>query len=1017
MKRVFMFCLLLMVVFGAGAQRVSHTFKNESLSKVLSVLGKESQAYQISFLYDKLEDCKVTVSFRNLTIPEAINRVTEFQPVKVKQKKNIITVQYRKKSREKISLHGKVFDSRTHKMLPGATVQLLATDSTVLSVTEASRFWMDGGEQGYTSDFYFDVLRHPRSYLFKVSYVGYCTVYIPYTLNNLSGRKFLYDLPPFYLKEERNTLKEVSVVASKVKFYHKGDTVVYNADAFQLAEGSMLDALIRQLPGAELKEDGRIYLNGRFVETLLLNGKDFFKGNNAVMLENLPSYTVKDIQVYDKRSDNAHFLNIDNDRGKQFVMDVRLKRQYAVGWLANIEGGMGTGNRYLGRLFALRFTDHSQVGVYGNANNLNDTRKPGQNTLWTPSEMKEGKLQEQMAGIDYNVEARDTKWKLNGNAQVAYTGLDVQSNILRTNFLASGNTYDRMKNMRTDHSWSVQTNHHYYQEFSDFNIDLRPSFSYRRFDNRQDYGATTMRDTLLNTYLNEAMSRGHQLEASLYGSSSIKIKDTNDHIELEASANYGDNEQQRLNRYDLSYGQHHYGRTCSNQYFKNHPNRCVKAEGTALYWRNLAHGMSLQTSYTFNYRKENKKQALYLLDRLDTARCKSLSDLPSVTDYERVMDQGNSYDSRLMETRHTLQPMFLWNTKLGKGHVNMQLFLPTFYQHQRLHYQRGSMDTILVRNDFLFSNGNSYLQWDSDDEKTKIFAMYRFEPHTPSLLYGVNIHDDTDPLNIQEGNGNLKTAWSHEVLVSYVCNNSAKQMFQGVEFNFKSRHNHIAMGCLYNDATGVRTYRPYNVNGNWKGQLTYGISVPLGKMKHLALSSMSSVAYANSVDMMATATEETAVPVLSTVHHFSVSGDLRLSYEWKDNKISLFCKPEWQHFDSRHSDFTSIRVTKMNYGATALVKLPWQLELSTDFTVFSRRGYTDSQLNTDDLIWNARLSRTFFKGHIVAMLDTYDMLGELSNISRVINAQGRTETYTNVPPRYAMFHLAYRFNSRPKARK
>ena len=91
-------------------------------------------------------------------------------------------------------------------------------------------------------------------------------------------------------------LGEVQVNATKVKFYMNEDTLVYNADAFELSEGSMLDALIEQLPGVELKDDGRIYVNGRFVESLLLNGKDFFKGDNLIMLENLPSYMVKNIQ-------------------------------------------------------------------------------------------------------------------------------------------------------------------------------------------------------------------------------------------------------------------------------------------------------------------------------------------------------------------------------------------------------------------------------------------------------------------------------------------------------------------------------------------------------------------------------------------------------------------------------------------------------------------------------------------------------------------------------------------------
>ena len=84
------------------------------------------------------------------------------------------------------------------------------------------------------------------------------------------------NLDPIYLTRERShNLNEVSVTATKVKFYNRGDTIVYNADAFQLAEGSMLDALIEQLPGVTLDDNGVIKVNGRTVESLILNGKDF----------------------------------------------------------------------------------------------------------------------------------------------------------------------------------------------------------------------------------------------------------------------------------------------------------------------------------------------------------------------------------------------------------------------------------------------------------------------------------------------------------------------------------------------------------------------------------------------------------------------------------------------------------------------------------------------------------------------------------------------------------------------
>ena len=137
-------------------------------------------------------------------------------------------------------------------------------------------------------------------------------------------------------------MKEVTITASKVKFYYKGDTIIYNADAFILAEGSMLDALIKQLPGVEMKSDGRIYHEGKFVDDLLLNGKEFFSHDRKLMLENLPAYTVKDIAIYDKQTAENEWLGIKDERSQRHVIDVRLKKEFMVGWLVNVEAGCAT---------------------------------------------------------------------------------------------------------------------------------------------------------------------------------------------------------------------------------------------------------------------------------------------------------------------------------------------------------------------------------------------------------------------------------------------------------------------------------------------------------------------------------------------------------------------------------------------------------------------------------------------------------------------------------------------------
>lgn len=91
------------------------------------------------------------------------------------------------------------------------------------------------------------------------------------------------------------TLGEAVVTATKIMMVNKGDTVVFNADYFQLAQGNMLDKLVSMIPGLEIKSGGQIYYQGNLLKSLLVNGKDFFKGDASVALRNLPTWSIPSI--------------------------------------------------------------------------------------------------------------------------------------------------------------------------------------------------------------------------------------------------------------------------------------------------------------------------------------------------------------------------------------------------------------------------------------------------------------------------------------------------------------------------------------------------------------------------------------------------------------------------------------------------------------------------------------------------------------------------------------------------
>ena len=174
----------------------------------------------------------------------------------------------------KLIIAGSIEDYVTHHPIPESSVSLLSVDSTVIVSTIAGGFLMSNGKIVERHANFYLKIPNENKYIIQVQKEGYDIRYITIDISQIHNREIERKIPAIYLQQTiAKKLEEVTITATKVKFYNKGDTLIYNADAFRLAEGSMLDALIRQLPGTELRSDGRIYVNGKFIENLLLRGK------------------------------------------------------------------------------------------------------------------------------------------------------------------------------------------------------------------------------------------------------------------------------------------------------------------------------------------------------------------------------------------------------------------------------------------------------------------------------------------------------------------------------------------------------------------------------------------------------------------------------------------------------------------------------------------------------------------------------------------------------------------------
>ena len=1042
------------------------------LISALKTIEQSQSEYTINIESNGLDSLYTAEMIDGLNAVNAVRKVCKGLPVKVKVHGKRIYVQYeRGKAVRKLTLKGEVQDIRAHKPLIGANVVLLSADSTVIAQKEARQHWYAEEYDWETSEFSFEVPAMPAKYIFRISHVGFKTTYVDYQLERIGRREHERGLPTFYLAPQSTMLQEVVVTASKVKFYYRGDTLIYNADAFILAEGSMLDALIGQLPGVELKRDGRIYHNGKFVDDLLLNGKQFFSRDRKLMLENLPAYTVKDIAIYNKQTDENEWLGIKDEHSQRYVIDVRLKKEYMIGWIANAEAGAGTDNRYLARLFAMRHTDFSRLGISANANNLDDDSRPGDNDNWQRGSSNNLRRTER-ADIYFTVSDRNKRWEFHADAAVNRQHTEGETHTVRQNYLPTGDTYDHSFSSLRNEDLRLTTYQDFYRNHKNVRWHISPNLKYHRFNHSSDLVSATfnapvadvsrqlldqlysptssrlnLRDTLVNRILRQGLGNGHSLEGTFGGGATIKIPHSNENLRLGAYITYNDRNEHLFNRQTVDYAATSLQPpTYNHQYTDNHPDRSMNSSLTVGYNIPLGKGWrSLSTTYEFAHDWRHRRSSLYLLDVPEAPPSSPEGDtnvqgneaplgavwgatLPSVSEYQQVMDSHNSFDSRSTEDRHKLDINLGYKfDKKSYGQIWTLLDGNIDLRSQHLDYQRGRIDTTLHRTAFTVDMGCwSYLDLKGGHQINLTLGV---EEKLPELEQRIDLRDDTDPMNIRLGNTRLhKSVTSH---ISTYFAYRGKRSFHRWEWSYEPTYNAVAMGYVYDPLTGVRTYRPENVDGNWTTDGGYTFNCDLDTARKLNLVIPFKFTFSQNVDLVGVAplsSPEGDTNVLksneapsgavgvatSTVRRLALSLSPTFKADIGRHHLELTCQPTWERLTGTRPDFQAFRAFTCRTSLSAILKLPWKLDLSTDLGLYTRTGYADENLNTSDLVWNARLTRPFLKGRLLMIFDGFDILGQLSNVTRTLNAQGRTETYTNVMPRYALLHIVYRLNKQPK---
>lgn len=907
-------------------------------------------------------------------------------------------------------LRGHVRDGFTNAGVDKAKVYLLNTDSLVIDSTETRGDY-----------FSFNLKRNGdlKSCIIRMSHPDYNINHSTHSLKYV-GKNAFFDLPTIYVKRKNTfmdqSLQEVTVTATKVKMFYRGDTIVYNADAYNVAKGSMLDALIRQMPGTEINRQGEIFVNGRKVENLLLNGKDFFRGNNRLMLENLPYYTVKEIKVYDMTSEKAMVLHDENAK-KDFVMDVNLKKEYSKGYMVNTEVGAGTQHGYLGRLFGLRFTDASRYAIVGGMNNLNmsdysfsgnaidNGERNGRttNNLLTAELMTEHKRNKNVLMVELKRKKSEhgadefqetfhndgSTFSTSQNSQIGKNlGVSLSNKYtLKTPIWLESTTALRLNDKEDD------INERYYES----GIDTR-SHGLAMLDSLFHNGIALNEPSMINARKKSVVNNMKDYGASQSFSVSKNLY-SSDIIEFDADVDYSKQE------YDTDrFNSYLYWKP---EYAQNDITESVKRPNTHI-------GVKTGVSYKLTrllYNTDIKFFAGYGFNR-DKDK-ESIVDVAS-----SVLDAMNSYDRRMTENKYTFGTNYHFDERNSekKLRTEIRVDLPVSVIDRSTSYLRYSLDTCLVQTPIFFEPSLTFSRskWIGQTiNKTKWFvtASTSLKSSLPDATQLVTLPLTSDRINIFQGNASLKSPTALQSSVKWKYTLSQSMAYIEQTLSYANYINRIVNTYRYD--AGIYYHSPQNINGTWnidfktRGQHFFKLS-----KKKITLQYNVDATYHRMKNYISDGLENSSQIVKNDELHLyskakltsgfnKVYGGLILNVDWRkllDNNYVMGYRDTWEYS-----------------GELFLtINLPKGIDFETECSAIKRTGYSNQEVNDLNCVWNAYLSKSIINGSVDLKFKVIDILHQYKSVAYVINERGIRETRSMTLPSYMLFCASYKFNKQPK---
>ncbi len=918
---------------------------------------------------------------------------------------------------------GYLVDRDTKDAAIQVTVQLLRPDST----------YVDGTLSDNHGNFSIPAPGDGQ-YLLKFSSVGYKNLVRKV---KVAGGKDV-DLGKVTLNGDAIMLKEATVLGQAARVAVTEDTFVYNAAAYRTPEGSVVEELVKKLPGVQVDDEGNIKVNGKDVKKILVDGKEFMTGDTKTAMKNLPTSIIEKVKAYDEKSDLAKITGID-DGEEETVLDFGIKKGMNKGFLGNADLSLGTRSRYSEKVMAGLFRDKTKVMVVGNANNTNDQGFPGGGGGGgRGGGAGQGLNAAKMVGANINYDSGG-KLAMDASLRWNHSDGDVRQEQSTENFVSQsgsfsnslGQTYNRQD------SWDARLRLEWKPD-SMTDIMFRPNLTYSRSDSRetsssgsysddpylyvddpllQDAIATMARDSVMvNTRSNTSVSYTEKTSFNAMLQLNRKFGSKGRNATLRADVSYGQDDGKSLTTSDVHLFQVLNALGTDSTYQTNRysytPTRNWSYSVQGTYSEPIFKAMFLQFSYKFTYKYSKSDRSTYdfsdigegFFDGVDPAYRgwdNYLSLLPGPL--EDYLDDDLSRFSEYRNYIHDIQVML--RVIRPKYTLNVGALLQPQKTRFVQRYQGVSTDT--VRNVVNFSPTLDFRYRFSKISNLRL--NYRGTTTQPSMSDLLDITDDSDPLNVTMGNPGLKPSFTNSFRLFYnnFIQNHQKTVMTFV--NFSNTRNSISNMVTYDDATGGRTTRPENINGNWDIRGALMFNTALDTLARWNVSTFTNVSYNNYVGYLAL--DDGSGSEKNTTRTTTVSEQLSGSFRNSWFEVTLDGSLSYTHTRNLLQSQNNLDTWQFSYGPSLNFYMPWGMSLSTDFHANCRRGYNDSSMNTNELLWNAQLSQGFLKGKALTVsVQFYDILHQQSNFSRMISDMQRSDTKYNNINSYGMVHVVYRLN-------